>query len=68
MTAMINLRNGAADPALAAEMLRRRWQEKPAYFPPRTVWTLPKLHATWLRPPGEAAPVMQWSDLHSVQT
>lgn len=67
MTSMINLPTEIADPTLAAELLRRRWQEKPAYFSPPTVKPLPKLHAMWLRLPGRVAPVMRWLDLPGLQ-
>lgn len=68
MATMINLPTELADPALAAELLRRRWQEKPAYFLPPTVKLTPSLHAMWLRLPGRVAPVMHWSDLPPLQT
>ena len=68
MATMINLPTEVADPTLAAELLRRRWQEKPAYFLPPTVKPMPSLHAMWLRLPGRVAPVMHWSDLPPFQT
>jgi len=68
MTTMINPQDGAADAALAAQLLRARWQERPAYFPPLALRTRPKLHARWLRVSGEVASVMHWSDLRGVRT
>jgi hypothetical protein len=68
VTAMINPQAEAADPTLAAELLRRRWQEKPAYFLPLNVKPVPKLHAMWRRLPGGVAPVMHGSDLRGLQT
>lgn len=63
MATMTNLPTEVADPTLAAELVRRRWQEKPAYFLPATVKPMPDLHAMWLRLPDRIAPVMHWSDL-----
>ena len=68
MATMIILPTEVADPTLAAELLRRRWQEKPAYFSPPTVKPVPNLHAMWLRLPGRVAPVMNWSDRPVVKT
>jgi hypothetical protein len=68
MTTMINPPTGVVSPELAAELLRRRWQERPAYFPPPHARPMPKLQAMWVHVPGAVAPVMQWSGLHGVQT
>lgn len=68
MATMIILPTEVADPTLAAELLLRRWQEKPAYFSPPTVRPTPNLRAMWLRLPDTVAPVMHWSDLPLFQT
>lgn len=68
MATMINLPTEVADPTFAAELLRRRWQEKPAYFSPPTVRPKPGLQPMWLRLPGRVAPVMPWSDPPTFQT
>jgi hypothetical protein len=68
MATMIKLPTDIADPTLAAELLRRRWQERPAYFSPLTVRSVPKLHAMWRRLPCSVAPVMHWSDLPGLLT
>jgi hypothetical protein len=68
MTTMTHLPTEAADPMLAAELLRRRWQEKPAYFPPRTVRSMPRPHARRLSLPGRGGPVMHWLDLPGLKT
>jgi hypothetical protein len=68
MTTMINLPTEVVSPKRAAELLRRRWQDRPAYFSPPQARPLPKLQAMWLHLPGGAAPVMRWSGLRGTQT
>jgi len=64
---MIHLPTDVADPTLAAELLRRRWQQRPAYFSHPQQRPTAKLHGMWQRQPGRIAPAMRWLALHDVE-
>jgi hypothetical protein len=68
MTTMIDLPTDVVDPMLAAELLRRRWQERPAYFSHPQARPTAKLHVMWQRQPGRIAPAMRWSAPHAAES